>query len=105
MGLEEDEVNSKDTLLKEETVERNIVLEKQTEKVTEKDDSVKDIQVEKLPVVTEEEDLVKDIQIEKLPYVTKENDKINVQNKEGVVGKKRVEDMQLDDVKNKVSAK
>merc|ERR1712029_865148 len=85
--LEEDKVNAKDTLLKEETEERNIVLEKQPEKAT------------------EEEDSVKDIQIEKLPYVTEEKDKINVQNKEGVVGKKRVEDIQLDDVNNKVSEK
>merc|ERR1712227_538960 len=67
--------------------ERNIVIEKQTEKETDEEDSVKDIQIEKLPDVTEEKD------------------KINVQNKEGVVGKKRVEDMQLDDVNNKVSEK
>merc|ERR1712227_626867 len=38
-------------------------------------------------------------------YVTEEKGKINVLNKEGVLGKKRVEDMQLDDVNNKVSEK
>merc|ERR1712029_847952 len=85
--LEDDEVNAKDTLLKEETEERNIVLEKQPEKATGEEDSVKDIQIEKLPDVTEEKE------------------KINVLNKEGVVGKKRVEDIQLDDVNNKVSEK
>merc|ERR1712029_986054 len=85
--LEEDKVNAKDTLLKEETEESNIVLEKQPEKVT------------------EEEDSVTEIQIEKLPYVTEEKDKINIQNKEGVVEKKRVEDIQLDDENNKVSEK
>merc|ERR1712029_1266741 len=67
--------------------ERNIVLEKQPQKVTEEEDSVKDIQIVKLPDVTEEKE------------------KINIQNKEGVVGKKRVEDIQLDDVNNMVSEK
>merc|ERR1712029_24811 len=85
--LEEDKVNAKDTWVKEETEERNIVLEKQPEKATEEEDSVKDIQIEKLPDVAEEKE------------------KINVQNEEGVVGKKRVEDIQLDDVNNKVSEK